>query len=331
MSKSNFDDLYLSDIHIENENNLNHENNRIYRTRIEFNFPFIENEISKNNPDNCILIDEDGDLVIKRGSKTEQFLNKHLIYIDHHRQTKLDDVGLQLWRATFFLSDYLIYLNTLENNLYSFRDQVIVDLGTGLGFTSFISTLFNPKRIYSTDLKKCLELAEQNWFSNKNVFDEISKKNIDFIYFKQIDWFNHENLFKTNNDGDKYSLNQNDFEFIRDASIFIAADVIYDNSITTALMNTLYKLMTNGKRTKKVCIISNEQRINFNTEYLTCTDTAYDYFRECLNDLDGYIDEENKYKFEIEDVKFDKDLPKYIINYNRNDYLFIWMIKCYPI
>jgi predicted nicotinamide N-methyase len=331
MSISNSDDFYLSDIHVENENNLKDEVSQIYKTRIEFSFPFLINEKNIINSENDILFDEDGDLIIQRESKSNKLLNKQVVYIDHHRQTKLDDVGLQLWRATFYLTDYLMYLNLIEDKLHSFSNQIIVDLGTGLGFTSFICTLFNPKRVYSTDLKRCLELAEKNWISNKSIFDEISNKNIDCIYFKEIDWFNHENLFKSNSSHHKFLLNEEDFDFIREASIFIAADVIYDDSITSGLMNTLYKLMTSGKHTKKICIISNEQRINFNTEYLTSTDTAYDYFKECLNDLNGYIDEENKYKFEIENVKFDDDLPKYVINYKRNNYLYIWIIKCYPI
>ena len=82
----------------------------------------------------------------------------------------------------------------------------------------------------------------------------------------------------------------------------------------------------------KTCIIANEQRINFNTEFLTVADTAYDYFEKCLDELNEYVDTESGYRFEIEHVEIDNDsFPKYVVNYNRNNYLNIWIIRSFPL
>ena len=124
-----------------------------------------------------------------------------------------------------------------------------------------------------------------------------------------------------------------DLNELQEASIFIAADVIYDNTITLYFMNTLYKLMTNfssdTSHKTKICYISNEQRVNFNSENLTATDTAFDFFRDCMNELDSYYDEELKVKFKtclIEECSHDI-LPQHVCNYKRSKHLTIWKIE----
>lgn len=125
----------------------------------------------------------------------------------------------------------------------------------------------------------------------------------------------------------------NDFDKLQEASIFLAADVIYDNTITVYFMNTLYKLMTNFSpdtiHKKKICYISNEQRVNFNSSNLAATDTAFDFFRDSLNELDDYYDEKLKVKFKtclLDESSYDL-LPKHVHNYKRSKYLTIWKIE----
>jgi predicted nicotinamide N-methyase len=334
MMNEDQDDFYLSDHLIENVSYNVTDKHNIFRARIELAFPacvekknLFPKEEKQENEQSVSNIDIDGDLVLKR----KQDLKKFLIHVEHHRQTKLKDVGKQLWRASFYLSDYLIYLQGQnDNDLHLLKDKIVIDLGSGLGISSFISSLF-AKSIYCTDLKQIVELAEINWNINKKTFEEISNRNITDIFFKEINWFNYKNfLNEKNSNCDSLQLNKEDLARIKEARVYIAADVVYDNNITHAFMNTLYKLMTYGRKESKVCFIANEQRINFNTEDFKITRTAYDFFKKCLDDLNDYVDEISGYRFETQCVK-DLKIPKYFINYNRNDYLYIWMIKCFPI
>ena len=174
----------------------------------------------------------------------------------------------------------------------------------------------------------------KNWQENFATFQKISNSDSNNICFKEIDWFDHENIFITKNadpNNNKYELSLTDLNCLTEASVLLAADVIYDDKITLALMNTIYKLMTSSP-VAKTCIIANEQRINFNTEFLTVADTAYDYFEKCLDELNEYVDTESGYRFEIEHVEMDNDsFPKYVVNYNRNNYLNIWIIRSFPL
>jgi hypothetical protein len=136
-------------------------------------------------------------------------------------------------------------------------------------------------------------------------------------------------------------LNDEDVNDLKEASVILAADVVYDDLITIKFMNTVYKLLTcSSRRQSRCCIVANEKRINFSAMSLSAGDTAYDYFMSCLRDLDGYMDIELGYRFECEEIKTtissgseeDHDkLVKYIKNYRRNKFLYIWKITSFPI
>jgi predicted nicotinamide N-methyase len=235
-------------------------------------------------------------------------------------QTRISDVGFQLWRASFFLSDFLL------DNLNIIKDKTVIDLGSGLGITSFFASLF-AKLVYCTDLEKFVKQAQANWVLNEQCLAEQSGN----IFFKQIDWSNHESLFNLPTNGNnEFSLNENDIQNIKSATVFIAADVVYDNTITVKLMNIIYGLMVNGVKQRKVCYLANERRINFSTESYQVADTASDFFIECLKELDQYVDTNAGFKFKTEKIECDS-IKNYITNYKRNKYLYLWKIECEPV
>jgi predicted nicotinamide N-methyase len=77
-------------------------------------------------------MDSDGDLQSYSLAK-----DSCLIKLEHQMRTKLADVGLQLWRASFYLSDFIL------NNVNLFKNKIVIDLGTGLGLTSFVTSLIS--------------------------------------------------------------------------------------------------------------------------------------------------------------------------------------------
>lgn len=127
-------------------------------------------------------------------------------------------------------------------------------------------------------------------------------------------------------------FSKEDLVELSQASVILAADVIYDDILTIKFMNAVYKLLTYGERMERCCVVANEKRINFSTLTLSSSDTAYDYFMTCLNDLDGFIDSDVGYRFKVDEIKVDHDdLVKYVKSYNRNKFLYIWKITSIPI
>ncbi len=164
------DDLYLSDFHVEIQNTTSNtiNNQPVYSTRIEFCLPVAaQSQFQTTNQ-----IDSDGDLVIPNRNRLENLKND-VIHIEHSRQTTLDNVGFQLWRASFYLVDFIINENMKTKSEFSIKDRVVVDLGAGLGLTSFFATIFGPKRVYCTDLERFVEIAEKNWRKNESVFNNL--------------------------------------------------------------------------------------------------------------------------------------------------------------
>lgn len=155
------EDLYLSDIHIENEVSIsinNDSNSNARDCRIEFSLPKNKNEKESAKSG----FDEDGDLILNRRSNN----NRHIFNIEFQMKTSLRNVGFQLWRASFFLGDFII------EHSDAFQGSCIVDLGAGLGITSLISSLFGRK-VYCTDLPQIVEIGKRNFERNKQEIKEI--------------------------------------------------------------------------------------------------------------------------------------------------------------
>lgn len=301
--------LFTSDIHLEKEIEkkiITSPNGPEHISRIEFRLP-----TSNNNTK--ISIDQDGDLITERAEK------HYVIFIDHEIETNVEKVGLQLWRSAFFLTDYLL------NNLDLINKKIVVELGAGLGITSYIVSFF-AKMVFCTDLEFVVQRSEQNWLKNQENLKEIIDVKESSIFFKSLDWFQYENILnKLPETGSKFSLSQLDLESIGKASVFLAADVIYYQDITLSFFNIIFKLITNGERKDKICIIANEKRINFDTESLSITDVAFDLFIKCMDDLNEYEDKETGYLFMTYQIPA-HNLNTYL-NYKRSKYLEIWAIK----
>lgn len=294
------EDYYLSDIHCENTSFMNlNSTNELKISRIELIVPII-------TPSAKVTHDSDGDLLLERES------NKYLFQIEHHLKTILKDVGLQIWRASFYLMDFLIWSSNLIDN------QIVVELGAGLGIASMTASLF-AQTVFCTDLPVVVKQAERNYQLNET---SLTKSNIRFRSLVWSDCLSEPQFF---------DFTENDLNIIKNANVFIAADVVYDDLITIKLMNTLYKLLTLGDtKTRKCCFISGEKRINFNINNLDETDCAYNYFKQCLLELDDYFDSLAGVQFKVTQLDCSQ-MPQFVLNYERNSFLYIWKLEMIPI
>ena len=311
MNSESNEDFYLSDIHVESV--PTNSSNGLKMSRIEFGLPN-EDSLKIEQP---LSVDSDGDFQIQRHKS-----NNEIFLIEHEMQTILNNVGLQLWRACFFMSDFIL------NNKMLFNDKIVLDLGAGLGITSFTASLF-ASTVLCTDQEFVVKQAKKNYELNKETLKRLNPDHK--ILLKSLTWSHDESELysKEDNHGNEFQVNDADLELIKNATVLIAADVIYDDLITIKLMNTIYKLMScNLDKLPKCVYIANERRVNFNVEDLSARDTAFDYFKQCLNELDGYTDEEHRFQFNTSQLIECASMKQFINNYNRNQYLSIWKIEC---
>lgn len=64
------------------------------------------------------------------------YLNADCVFTEHSISTELNLVGLQVWRGALLLADYILSHPNL------FKDQTILELGSGVGLTSIVASYF---------------------------------------------------------------------------------------------------------------------------------------------------------------------------------------------
>lgn len=285
MDQINNENNVISDVHKEScpTQNNNPSNQKLNLTKFEVIIP------------NELKYDSDGDLIKPIKKK---------ILIEHCSETNVSNVGLQLWKGSLYLCDYLIHKS---KDLLS--NKIILDLGAGLGLTSIISSLFASK-IYCTDLDFVLEQAIKNFKLNKTRLNLNENK----IAFKSLDWFRFESSF---------DFTEVEFQEIQNTNVFLAADVIYDNRLTIVFLNSLFKLMKSSRNQPKIALISGEKRINFELESMKEDSSIYNLFETSLFELDNY--EEDGIVFKV--LKLEESFPQFLSDYKRNSHLFLWKIE----
>ena len=69
------------------------------------------------------------------------------IISEHKKSTVLSEVGLQVWRGAFLLNDFIL------NNRPLFSNKKVIELGSGVGLTSILASVY-AKRVICTGKKK---------------------------------------------------------------------------------------------------------------------------------------------------------------------------------
>lgn len=113
----------------------------------KFTFKCPSYMIEAESTTGTVNYDSDDDLDVKRnkegviligiGINYRVFLYKYIqwiVFTEHSVSTELSLVGLQVWRAALLLADYIM------SHSDSFRNQVILELGSGVGLTSIVAS-----------------------------------------------------------------------------------------------------------------------------------------------------------------------------------------------
>ncbi|XP_049706787.2 methyltransferase-like protein 22 [Helicoverpa armigera] len=266
-----------------------------YRTKISpstegnviSEFPFLLPPLRSN-----ATFDDDDDLDIERPLK-------EVIRIEHSSKTKIALVGLQVWRGAFLLGDWLIHLG-LKGELVN---RSVLELGAGTGLTSFVAALY-AKKVVCTDIDVggILELIKLNAKYNKKFIK--SQFKVMPLDFTETTWSS--------------SL----LSEIKQASIIIAADVIYDDDITAAFVSTIQKIL-NTEPPKTLYMVL-EKRYVFTIEHLDSVAPCYETF---LSLIDKVKTENPHSTWKLELLPL--DFPKYF-TYDRVKDLVLWKISSTP-
>lgn len=144
----------------------------------------------------------------------------------------------EVWDGSLVLSYFL----TKNYNKFAkeFKDKTIIELGSGTGIVGIITSIFQPKRIYITDLEFVVPFIKENANHNKSTLDIIGENCYNSIIPKSLDWMNSDNINEFKN------LEQH-YDYI------ILSEVIYDETLSLNLLNVLKSLFTKNKTKILLC------------------------------------------------------------------------------
>ncbi|XP_066496702.1 methyltransferase-like protein 22 isoform X2 [Tiliqua scincoides] len=231
-----------------------------------------------------------------------------IIKIEHTMATPLEDVGKQVWRGAFLLADYILSRPDF------FKDRTVLELGGGTGIVSIIMAKV-AKTIYCTDVgEDLLDMCEQNVVLNTCHIGPAGST----VKVRVLDWLEDE--FCTDPDNPYHWSEQEIAELHSLTTVILAADVFYDDYLTTAFFKTLYRI-THHLKNPCAVYLSIEKRLNFTLRHMDVACEAYSHFREALNDLVNVKGGRVSYTVEPVQLSF----PQHLV-YERVEQLELWKI-----
>uniref|UniRef100_A0A182JRA5 Methyltransferase-like protein 22 n=1 Tax=Anopheles christyi TaxID=43041 RepID=A0A182JRA5_9DIPT len=196
-----------------------------------------------------IKLDKDGDVVLERR-------RKGAIEIEHRKSTRLDAVGLQIWRGALLLGDYIMH------NERKFKNSHILELGSGVGLTSIVASMYAREVICTDiDIEGLLDLLRDNVDRNAHLSNPHCRVQVSELDFK-VSYQDYPRDLKNK---------------LQDVQYVIAADVIYDDDITEAFVRTMVSLLLELPKLKAI-YIALEKRYVFTLEDMDSVAPCYDYF-----------------------------------------------------
>ncbi|XP_052889344.1 methyltransferase-like protein 22 isoform X1 [Anopheles moucheti] len=197
----------------------------------------------------AVKLDKDGDSDVERP-------RKGAIEIEHRKSTRLDLVGLQIWRGALLLADYIMH------NERKFKNAHILELGSGVGLTSIVASMYAREVICTDiDIEGLLDLIRGNVQRNVHLSNPHCRVHVNELDFK-VSYQDYPRELK-----DK----------LQHVQYVVAADVIYDDDITEAFVRTIVSLLLELPKLKAI-YIALEKRYVFTLEDMDSVAPCYDYF-----------------------------------------------------
>ncbi|XP_023172326.2 methyltransferase-like protein 22 [Drosophila hydei] len=214
-------------------------------SKFRFRYP------DEQQPKGKAKVDNDGDLEVQRP-------RRGIIEIEHSDATELKLVGLQVWRGALLLADFVFHQRE------EWRSKTILELGAGVGLTSITAAMINKGKVYCTDVNLgcILELMRKNVQRNKQLLQgQISVLEYDFL-------------------APRSQLSKELIAAIVDSDIILAADVVYEDTLTDAFVAVMEHILELGEKSgRSKCIyMAMEKRYVFTLEDCDSVAPMYEHF-----------------------------------------------------
>ena len=215
-----------------------------------------------------ITMDEDGDPILTRRTRGD---SKDCLTLEHSLATPLATVGLQIWRGCLLMVDYIAH------NEHRFSQRNVLELGCGVGLVSLVVGKV-ARQVLATDIAFVLELCQRNVHRNA---DFLGSSGASTVHVRKLDWLVDPGDVPLTSEPFSWTVEER--QSLKNLDFILAADVIYDIELVDALFRWLHYLLSVNRSV--VILISLEKRINFSLAALQPVSTAYDHFRECVQQL----------------------------------------------
>jgi len=234
--------------------------------------------------------DSDGDMDLPR--KGTQRDNQ--LVVEHMLATKLGEVGLQVWRGSLVLADYL-----LEHH-QQFYGKKVLDIGSGTALAALVASICGSN-VLATDInnKEILKLMQRNVERNRHLLEG-------------------EVVVKALNFKDDLMIVQED---LKNIEIVLAGDIIYDDDITEDFIEFMVNLHNIVKCDTLKFIVALEKRFVFTVADLDTVAPAHDFFMDQLEQFS------NKYPLhKICTTKISLDFTQYFCYERSKDMLMLEIV-----
>ncbi|KAG0212195.1 Methyltransferase-like protein 22 [Mortierella sp. GBA30] len=209
----------------------------------------------------------------------------YALEIQHAMGTTLRGVGSQVWMGSFLLVDYLM---AIKDQL---DEAVVLELGAGTGLASIaLGLVANLKMAFCTDYDtEILTNCETNIVRNGQNVHPDDPETVPLetrVKARRLNWLMEQPMESIEEQHDRFDWSEHELEeWKANGAYIIAADVVYDDSLTDALVDCLEKLLCEPladdhprRAAGRVAYLTMEKRYNFSLEQLDVVAQAHDYF-----------------------------------------------------